>query len=120
MTTLQEAQAIPIKYVGKKAEKHDTINHTGTIWKPGQTVWYPTRLAKGLLTHPEVWRLGKKEEIKGEDARMEEVVATDRAAQNTTEGAQGGTALHPQDDVTIAAANKDRDPSPSGKRATLE
>ena len=54
---------VPIKYIGNKDEKHDTVNHTGEVWKRGETRFYPTRYAKALLVHTAVWRLGKREDV---------------------------------------------------------
>lgn len=56
-------QVVPIKYIGLKDEKQDNVNHSGTVWKKGQTLAYPTKYAKALLVHTSVWRLGKADDI---------------------------------------------------------
>lgn len=117
---LQNAETVPIKYIGPKAEKHDTVNHTSTIWKPGQTLYYPLRLAKALLLHPAVWRLGDRRDIGAEDAKMDKVIGADAQVTQPTEGASGGTARHPEESVPVSELVKDREPSTKGRRATLE
>lgn len=118
MTQLQES-AVPIRYVGKKPEKHDTVNHTGTVWKPDQTLFYPARLARGLLLHPAVWRLGRREDVKDKEDEVI-VAASEQAAGAGASGEREGTALHPEDGVPQSALTKDRERGQGGARATLE
>jgi len=120
MTQLQDA-TVPIKYVGTKAEKHDTIHHTGTIWKPGQTLFYPAKLAKDLLNqvHSAVWRHGKREDVGAADAEMEAVVAAANEAVVEKPG-ETGSGAHPEDPVPQSELVKDRSKGATGARATLE
>lgn len=122
MTQLSTDAVIPIKYVGKKKEKHDTINHTGTIWQPGQTLFYPARIARPLLLHPDVWRLGRKEDVDAEQAVMGQAIA---AAENETHPNSDakpleGSGAHPADPVLQSELTKDRSRGTGGARATLE
>ena len=55
---------VPIKYIGPKPIKHDTINHTRTMWNgKGDVQPYPANLAPQLLVHTTIWVLGSKEEL---------------------------------------------------------
>jgi len=65
MQAIQQ-QVVPIVYIGKKPYKTDNINHTKTVWNGTDDVQpYPLDKAAALLRHPDVWKLGKAEQLAG-------------------------------------------------------
>lgn len=116
---LPDAGAVPIKYVGKKGEKHDTVNHTGTVWAVGQTIMYPLRLAKALLVHPDVWRIGKREDVADASSDGDKIIA---ASDSPPTDGNSGTARKPEElsPVSNLAREKNDATSVRGNRASLE
>lgn len=65
---------VPIKYIGAKEFKTDTVNKTSALWLPGETRPYQSDKAPALLAHKTVWALGRIEDL--EDG---EQIVTDNA-----------------------------------------
>lgn len=49
------AQRMNITYVGKKAQREDSVAGTGLVWRQGQTLPVPIAAAAALLRHPDTW-----------------------------------------------------------------
>lgn len=49
------AQRMNITYVGKKAQREDSVVGTGLVWRQGETLPVPVAAAALLLRHPDVW-----------------------------------------------------------------
>ena len=49
---------VPVKYIGQKPVKRDTICGTGLEWTRGQVIVVPREMAECLLRHPDVWVVG--------------------------------------------------------------
>ena len=49
---------VPVKYIGQKPVKRDTICGTGLEWTRGQVIVVPREMAECLLRHPDVWGVG--------------------------------------------------------------
>lgn len=126
MADTANENVIPIEYVGTKDEKRDTINHTGTVWKKGQTVPYPAKLASGLLVHTDVWKIGRRTDYNKGSGVLEEIAT----AQNNTipdkrgmELTNGATTREPGTAAVSELARETRQSEkrgPTGNRATLE
>jgi hypothetical protein len=116
---------VPIKYMGGKPDKHDTVNHTGTVWQKGQTLPYPARLAKALLVHTGVWRLGKREDIKegSDDVAAVEGTAPGTQTPGTGASGQGREFLNDrtrESDPAVSKLATNQEVSTKGSRRTLE
>ena len=59
----QTVAAVPVKYIGGKPMKHDTVGGTDAVWLQGQTILYPADKVSRLFRHPDVWVLGDVSEI---------------------------------------------------------
>ncbi len=53
-----DPQRVPVKYIGQKPVKRDTVCGTGLEWTPGQVIGVPREMAERLLRHPDVWVIG--------------------------------------------------------------
>ena len=53
---------IPIKYVGLKPMRPDSVAGTGLVWLPGETHEVEPGAALKLLKHPDVWADARAEE----------------------------------------------------------
>ena len=49
------AQRMNITYVGKKAQREDSVAGTGLVWRQGETLPVPVVAAALLLRHPDTW-----------------------------------------------------------------
>ena len=49
------AQRMNITYVGKKAQREDSVAGTGLVWRQGETLPVPVAAAMVLLRHPDTW-----------------------------------------------------------------
>lgn len=49
------AQRMNITYVGKKAQREDSVAGTGLVWRQGETLPVPVAAAAALLRHPDTW-----------------------------------------------------------------
>lgn len=49
------AQRMNITYVGKKAQREDSVAGTGLVWRQGETLPVPVAAAAVLLRHPDTW-----------------------------------------------------------------
>ena len=49
------AQRMNITYVGKKAQREDSVAGTGLVWSQGETLPVPVAAAMVLLRHPDTW-----------------------------------------------------------------
>lgn len=65
---------VPIKYIGNKDYKTDTVNKTSALWRHGETRPYQADKAAALLAHKSVWVLGDISDL--EDG---EQIVTDNA-----------------------------------------
>lgn len=54
---------VPVKYIGPKVGKHDTLTGSGLVWNPGQTHLMDEEKARRLLRHPDAWVLGEGAEL---------------------------------------------------------
>lgn len=48
-------QRMNITYVGKKAQREDSVAGTGLVWRQGETLPVPVAAAAVLLRHPDTW-----------------------------------------------------------------
>lgn len=48
-------RTIPIKYIGHRAVKRDTLTRSGLSWTPEQVIDVDEETAAVLLRHPDVW-----------------------------------------------------------------
>lgn len=53
---------VPIKYIGAKARKVDTVADTGLVWEVDTVHLVPPAVAARLLRHPDVWAEGEAAE----------------------------------------------------------
>jgi hypothetical protein len=49
------AQRMNITYVGKKAQREDSVAGTGLVWRQGETLPVPVAAAAVLLRYPDTW-----------------------------------------------------------------
>jgi hypothetical protein len=119
--TLAE-QAVPIVYVGAKPEKHDTVNHTGIVWKRGETLMYPAKYAKGLLVHTDVWKIGKKADVGkvNEDYLRVLAAATPVNAGDLEFSSWGGPQKGEEPELSQRDMVHDREGSTKQSRVSLE
>lgn len=52
----QQSNLIPIKYIGSKDRKKDSVAGTGLVWEQGQIHYVPPRVAIQLTPYSDVWR----------------------------------------------------------------
>lgn len=48
---------VPIRYVGSKPRRTDSVARTGLVWGPGEVHEVPAHAAQLLLRHPDVWAI---------------------------------------------------------------
>lgn len=53
---MEQDNPIPIKYIGSKAQKKDTVAGTGLVWERGQIHFVPPLIAIKLTPYKDVWR----------------------------------------------------------------
>jgi hypothetical protein len=53
---------VPIKYVGAKARRTDSVAGTGLAWEADTVHMVPPEVAVKLLRHPDVWAKGEEPE----------------------------------------------------------
>lgn len=54
---------IPVKYIGKKPQKTDSICMTNYIWQKGATLLVPDDIALRLFQYPDVWAEGSIDDV---------------------------------------------------------
>lgn len=53
---MDQDNLIPIKYIGAKDQKKDTVAGTGLVWEHGQIHFVPPLIAIKLTPYTDVWR----------------------------------------------------------------
>lgn len=53
---MDQDNLIPIKYIGNKEQKKDTVAGTGLVWRRGEIHFVPPLIAVKLTPHTDVWR----------------------------------------------------------------
>lgn len=113
-TALQhESEIVPIRYVGAKDIKIDNVNHTNTVWRKGETVFYPRAHAARLLRFADIWKLGRREDVDAGMVETQTIMAETQAEPQKTVVEETAT-----DDSPHKAAPKSADTQ--GQRKTLE
>lgn len=57
-------ELVPIKYVGAKERRVDTVAGTGLVWLLGETHHVHPDVATQLLKHPDIWEVDRKAKAK--------------------------------------------------------
>lgn len=63
MNPQTDAALVPVKYVGRKAEKQDNVAGTGLIWARGQVHYVPPLIAQKLVKHRDVWGVADEDDL---------------------------------------------------------
>jgi len=75
--TMDQANLVPVKYVGRKHEKRDNVAGTDLVWLHGQIHLVPPLIASKLKRHADVWCVVSYDEVDADPAAVGLVVTDD-------------------------------------------